>query len=41
MALATLHSFDSSKDDFETWVLTYESFLVANDIDAKDKAEAD
>ncbi len=41
MALTTLQSFDCSKDDFETWVLIYESYLIANDIDKTTKANED
>ena len=41
MGKGTLKSFNSSTDDFEVWKLTFQSFLVANDVDPtkeKDKA---
>jgi hypothetical protein len=41
MALTTLQSFDSSKDEFETWVLSFDSYLIANGIDKTEKAIAD
>lgn len=35
----TLQPFDCASDDFEAWVETYESYLIANGLDASDSTQ--